>query len=419
MARPRIAILHYSCPPVIGGVEFVIEAHARLLADHGFNVRLVVGKGGRAHPKVRTVVIPEISSDGGPVSRVIRSLREGAVPPSFSRAVKRVEKKLSAALRDVDVCMMHNVLTMHFNLVLTAALANIMRRRRKIHFVGWTHDLTFSEPNYKEHQRSAYPWTLLSQKLPGCNYCAISEQRKGEMLKVFGIRASEVAVIPDGIHVPELLGLTTPVMEVFRMERLDRTDVVALTPTRIVRRKNLEVGIEIVAALKRGGKSVRWLITGAPDPHNADAVEYFKKLLKLRKRLRVEREVIFLCERVKRRLSNEDVRALFAVSDMLIFPSAREGFGIPVLEAELRGLLLVVSDIPAFREIAGDSAVYIHRGHKPETVARNAIAALGKSPRLVSRKEVISGYSWDAVFADSILPAVLHPRSVWRHSRLR
>ena len=36
--KPNVAILHYSCPPVIGGVEFVIEVcclrdMAMLLAD--------------------------------------------------------------------------------------------------------------------------------------------------------------------------------------------------------------------------------------------------------------------------------------------------------------------------------------------------------------------------------------------------
>jgi glycosyltransferase involved in cell wall biosynthesis len=180
-----------------------------------------------------------------------------------------------------------------------------------------------------------------------------------------------------------------------------------------VRRKNLEAGIEVVAAIKRQGKSIRWMITGAPDPHNEDAMDYFRKLTALRRTLGVQKEVIFLCERFKERVSNDDRRSLFAVSDMLIFPSAREGFGIPVVEAGMAGLVLVLSDLPVLKEIAGEEAIYIRRSASPESVARRAIHAMDKCPRLSFRKKMIARYAWDRVFADRILPAVLKPRTVW------
>ncbi len=41
-----------------------------------------------------------------------------------------------------------------------------------------------------------------------------------------------------------------------------------------------------------------------------------------------------------------------------IMASHAEGFGLPVVEMSLSGLKLVLSDIPIFREVAGDSAVY-------------------------------------------------------------
>lgn len=414
MAKPNIAILHYSCPPVIGGVEFVIEAHARLFADAGHDTRLIVGNGGSVHPKVRTIEIPEISSKGGPVANVLKALAKGKIPPFFDTTVKWVARKLSDALKGVDVCMMHNVLTMHFNLVLTAALANIIEQRKNIHFIGWIHDSTFGDSHYEIHQRREYPWSLLSQPLPGCDYCVISAQRQREIRKLFDAPALRFPIIPDGINVPELLGLGPLVEEMYHGERLYEIDLVALTPTRIVRRKNLEAGIEIVAALKKLGKSVRWLITGAPDPHNADAFAYFRELTDLRRKRRVQREVVFLCERFKERISNEDLRALYAVSDMLIYPSIREGFGIPVLEGILAGRLILIKDIPALREVGGSDAVYIRRGDRPVAVARRAIRAFEQSPLLVRRKKMISSYSWDAVFTRRILPAVRNPKSLWK-----
>jgi len=414
MPKPTVALLHYSAPPIIGGVEFIVAAHAREFAEAGYSAKLIVGRGGTVHEHVRTLVIPEISSTGGPLSSVLKQLDQGEIPRTFAKAVKTTEGKLARALRGVDVCMMHNVMTMHFNLVLTSALANIMKRQKATHFIGWTHDLTFVDPVYEPHQHRRFPWSLLLQPQPGCDYCVISKQRQTDMRRLFRLPAKRLPVIPDGISVPEQLRLTTNVKRLFYEERLSAVDLVAITPARILRRKNLGVGMEIVASLKRRGRSVRWLITGAPDPHNAESMRYYRMLISLRRRLKVKNEVVFLCERFKSRISHEDLCALYRVSDMLLFPSDREGFGLPVLEAGLAGLLVVISDIPALRELAGRDAVYIHLGDSSDDVARKITRAMKKRPELLFRKKVISNYAWEAVFADKIVPAVEKPEQVWK-----
>lgn len=414
MPKPSVAILHYSCPPVIGGVEFIIEAHARAFADAGYPTRFIVGKGGTVHPDVKTIVIPEIASRGGPIAPVLKALTQGRVPPSFEKAVRRVERLILQALRGVDVCMMHNVMTMHFNLVLTTALANIMKRKRSVHFIAWTHDLTFAEPFYEPHQHRRFPWSQLLTKIPNSDYCAISGQRQQEMCRLFRVPRAQIPIIPDGINVPQQRTLTPEVARLFNEEELAQVDVVALTPARILRRKNLGVGMEVVAAIKKQGKSVRWLVTGAPDAHNADSIKYYRLLRSLRRQLKLTREVVFLCERFSDGVNDEDLRALYRAADMLLLPSEREGFGLPVLEAGLEGLLVVISDIPALRELAGRDAVFIRLGDSAEAVARKVIAAMKKRPELIYRKEVMSTYSWDVVFSERILPAILKPDTVWK-----
>lgn len=413
MAKPRIGIVHYSCPPIIGGVEFILQAHATQFAKAGYRTKVIVGRGGEFSPDVQVAVIPELTSRGGPLARLLRELAHGGVPKTFGAAVRRVEKKLSGALRDVDVCMIHNVMTMHFNLVLTSALARIMKRNKRIHFIAWTHDLTFGDPVYEPNQHRRYPWSLLQQAAPGCRYCAISRQRQMEMRRLFRVAAWQIPVIPDGIDVPAQLGLTRSVEQIFHDEHLSGVDVVALTPARILRRKNLGVGMEIVAALKKQGKSVRWIVTGAADPHNVDSMRYYRMLNAMRRRLRVAKEVIFLCDRFHDPVSDEDLRALYQISDMLLFPSEREGFGLPVLEAGLAGMLVVINDIPALREVAGGHGMYIRLGDSSDIIARNITGAMKKRPELLYRKQVISQYSWEVVFNRDILPAVLKPQAVW------
>ncbi len=411
--KPSVAILHYSCPPVIGGVEFIILAHALEFAKAGFSTKVIVGKGGELSSDVKTVVIPELMSTGGPHSKVLKALNEGTVPANFDDLVKKTEQKLSAALKDIDVCMVHNVMTMHFNLVLTAALANISKRNKRIRFIAWTHDLTFGDPVYDVHQHRRYPWSLLSQPIEGMNYCAISGARQRNMCKLFRISENKIPVIPDGIDVPKQLGLTKPVEKLFHDENMADVDIVAITPARIMRRKNLGVGMEIIAALKAQGRSVRWIITGAPDPHNPDSMKYYRMLRSLRLQLNVKKEVVFLFDKFDKPVSGVDLRSLYRVCDMLLFPSDREGFGLPVLEAGLAALLTVISDIPVLRELAGKDAVFIRLGDSADMVAKKIISAIDKRPELHNRKKVISTFAWSVVFKEKIMPAIMKPKTVW------
>lgn len=49
---------------------------------------------------------------------------------------------------------------------------------------------------------------------------------------------------------------------------------------------------------------------------------------------------------------------LYGRADAVIMPSEAEGFGLPILEAAARGRPLILRDLPVFREIAGESALY-------------------------------------------------------------
>jgi tRNA1(Val) A37 N6-methylase TrmN6 len=71
MEKPSVAIVHYSCPPVIGGVESVIRSHALLMADNGYKVRIIAGKGERFRDDIDVVIVPSISSGSREVKTIL------------------------------------------------------------------------------------------------------------------------------------------------------------------------------------------------------------------------------------------------------------------------------------------------------------------------------------------------------------
>jgi glycosyltransferase involved in cell wall biosynthesis len=57
--------------------------------------------------------------------------------------------------------------------------------------------------------------------------------------------------------------------------------------------------------------------------------------------------------------SDQELANHLASARALLFPSLAEGYGLPLVEAFARGVPVIVSDLPVFREIAGDMPTYL------------------------------------------------------------
>jgi glycosyltransferase involved in cell wall biosynthesis len=98
-------------------------------------------------------------------------------------------------------------------------------------------------------------------------------------------------------------------------------------------------------------------------------------------------------------LTDEELSLLLAQSHLQFLPSWYEGFGMPALEALATGTPVVLSDIPAFREVVGDLGVYVDPT-RPQQMADAIIAsveddALHKRVQERGPAEARS-YTWDA-----------------------
>jgi glycosyltransferase involved in cell wall biosynthesis len=181
---------------------------------------------------------------------------------------------------------------------------------------------------------------------------AVSQSAAAEIADHSTIAAERIRIVPNGVDA----------------ERADTTEVARVRATfglgdapyvlwvgSLEPRKDVGTLVAAMAGLlRRGGQvsdglalvlvgDVGWMNDGLIDPGNRAA----------------------LGRRLRRlgRVSDGDLRALYAGASLFGFPSRHEGFGLPVLEAMAQGTPVLCSDIPVLREVAGAAASFIPPGH--------------------------------------------------------
>ncbi len=395
--RPRVGLLHYTCPPVIGGVETVLYEQASRLSAIGYPVTILAGRGGPlpSPTNVQLVIIPELDSK-----------REQTSQPL-------IRERLRPQLAGLDVLLVHNALTLHFNLSLTAALWKTADEGSP-RIVSWCHDLSWANPLYLPLMQPRPPWSLLKQYHPKIRTVCVSEQRRRQWLEISGAPPGTALVIPNGIDAAGVLRLQPSTRVLVERLQLDRLDVLMLAPVRITKRKNLEWAIEAAAAVRRSGRRVRLLITGPPGPHNVRALDYVTELRELQRRLGLEDEVTFLFEETGApRAGDYPIDAptlydLYMLSDVVTLPSSGEGFGLPLAEAALCRVPVVCTDLPAFREIAADGVRYVPVEAGARAFSDAVLHALS-DPLTGLRRRVLREYSWDRIIREQLEPLVNEP----------
>ena len=121
-------------------------------------------------------------------------------------------------------------------------------------------------------------------------------------------------------------------------------------------RKRIDILLKVFARVHRGSPEVRLVRVGAP---------FSRQQMALLRSLSLQNAVVELTELPRRVLA-----AVYRKSRLVLLPSEREGFGLPLAEALACGTPVLASDLPVLREIGGDAAEYCAVGDIDEWTGR-------------------------------------------------
>jgi len=199
-------------------------------------------------------------------------------------------------------------------------------------------------------QRSAVFRAMVGRTLRGLQLSALvvcpSVATRDALLAHNLIPMERLRVVPLGTH-PSCSAHPDPAADreaalLLGESRPDVPDLLHVGST--VLRKRIDFLLQIFAQVKKQFPRTRLVRVGGAFTH---AQESLVDRLKLR-------ESIVVLPHLERPV----LAAVYRRAAMVLLPSEREGFGLPVVEAMACGTPVIASDLPCLREIGGDYTIY-------------------------------------------------------------
>ena len=159
----------------------------------------------------------------------------------------------------------------------------------------------------------------------------VSEAAREDLVRSAGAPRDRIVVTPNGVD---------PIFFQARAPEGPRAPYLLAVGT-LEPRKNLAVLLEALRILRRDGRDLALLVAGRQAwTHSlplGDLAPHVKLLGTVR---------------------DEALASLYAGAACFVLPSLHEGFGLPLAEAMAAGVCAVASDIPALREVGGETVRY-------------------------------------------------------------
>jgi glycosyltransferase involved in cell wall biosynthesis len=212
------------------------------------------------------------------------------------------------------------------------------------------HDLWLDRhPEYSKKMLGQWPSSFKTRQtaLRARKTITVSEFSARELMELYGLKREHIRVIPNGVSED-----FSPRRDNQAMAELRKR--IGLTAEHYILfvggadpRKNHQIFLEAAEKVRKKLGPRMVVLVGSP-------VHPFGNYEETARRRSLTEKV--LCPG---RLPMGDLQLLYSATDLFVFPSLYEGFGMPVLEAMACGAPVLTSDSTALVEVAGDAAVLV------------------------------------------------------------
>ena len=217
---------------------------------------------------------------------------------------------------------------------------------------------------------------------------AVSSNTKKDLIKLYSVPEEKIAVISEGyeqstVNSQQLSG------KLKNDGRLPMTDdkPYLLFIGRLEERKNIMGIVEVFEILKDKYQIPHELVLVGKPGYGFDKIQ--SKI----QDTRYNNQIILLGF-----VSEEQKWDLLKNSEVFLFPTMYEGFGIPILEAQSVGVPVVTSNVSSMPEVAGDSALLVdpkNLGEIAQAVQKILTDENLKKNLIAKGLENVKRFSWD------------------------
>lgn len=381
-AMARIGICHFRVGE-LDGVSLEIDKSLRVLQRMGHETFLCAGQSGSS---ADPFIIPELALEHPDVVRIRRSAfrrladypSEAALLDHLERMARRIEAQLLEFVdrSSLDLLIVHNLLALPINLAATVGVQRGIQASG-LPVLAHHHDFLWERDEYSNPTCEVVRRLLAGHfppKGPNLTHIVINRLAQEELA-----RRGVASVIVPNVFDFGMTAKTEPLR--FREQMgLAPADVVFLQATRVVRRKGIEIAVDLVArlgssdfqsALDQRVRTRGCTARARPVlllPNMVEDPEYCAILQERAARMGVDARF------VSGQVSFEQSQARFNLwdtymhADFATYPSLLEGWGNQLLEAIWAKLPVALYEYPVFRtDIAPVGFKYVSLGHSHET----------------------------------------------------
>jgi len=332
----RVLILSWEYPPLIeGGLARHVRKVSEGLARAGVEVH-VLTRGGEESP-------PEETVRGVHIHRV----REPTRPTDLGEFVAWVERMNSDMLAaGVELGDRYDFDLVHGHDWLVAMAGDHLARRfgaplvTTIHATEYGRHQGWVDNHPQSHIHGVERWiTNRSDRVIACSY-----YMREQIVDIFGVDETRVAVIPNGIDPGDLQPHGGPELARLRAEFAAPDERLVLLIGRLVYEKGFQLALEALPGLIKRVGNVRFLVAGsgtAEEELRSQATE-----------LGLDEHGTFLGW-----IGDDVLHSLYRIADLTVVPSIYEPFGLVALEAMASGCPCLVADTGGLREVVPNEDV--------------------------------------------------------------